>query len=219
MKGIVLAVALALVAAPAVAQNGGGNGAPSGSHYNLNIIGHDNCPGGSFTGSNRHAIAVFLNYDDDSQNGSLYKDLVKDNKIFLAAGADFEVLDGNACDGDGARFQLPGDVSMSWEVYARALGPGGQADITTCAVDTMGTEDPADDLVVCDPDPLELKRIRGTKPVFQNVSRDLLFIDVDLDGDGTLEEVPLFGAELYDYFWDYDNNGLRLAQLRFYPKP
>jgi len=219
MKVLVLTAALALAAAPALAQKVTGNLAPSGSHYNLNIIGHDNCPGGTFTGSNRHAIAVFLTYDDGSQNGTLYRDLVKDNKIFLGPGTAFQVIDGNACDGDGARFQLPADVSMSWDVYARALGPGGHADITTCAVDTMGTEDPADDVVVCDPDPLTLSRIKGTKPVFQNVSRDLLFIDADIDDDGVLEQVALFDAAFYDYFWDYDNFGLRLAQLRFYPKP
>jgi len=219
MKGIVLTIALALAATPAFAQTCQGNCAPSGSHYNLNIIGHENCPGGTFTESNRHSIAVFLNYDDGSQHGIPYSQLVKDNKIFLAAGTDFQVLDGNACDGDGARFQLPGDVSMSWVVYARALGPVGEADMTTCAVDTMDTADTADDVVVCDPEPLELRRIKGTKPVFQNVSSYLLFIDADIDGDGDLEQVPLFDPALYDYFWDYDNRGLRLAQLRFYPKP
>ncbi|MBP1605107.1 MAG: hypothetical protein H6Q08_481, partial [Acidobacteria bacterium] len=39
MKGIVLAVALVLVATPALAQTATGNGAISGGHYNLNIIG------------------------------------------------------------------------------------------------------------------------------------------------------------------------------------
>jgi hypothetical protein len=39
MKGIILAVGLALVATPALAQQATGNGAISGGHYNLNIIG------------------------------------------------------------------------------------------------------------------------------------------------------------------------------------
>jgi hypothetical protein len=26
----------------------------------------------------------------------------------------------------------------------------------------------------------------------------------------------LFEDDFFQYFWDYDNNGLRLAQLRFY---
>jgi hypothetical protein len=39
---------------------------------------------------------------------------------------------------------------------------------------------------------------------------------VDLDGDGSAERYPLFAEELQDYFWSYDNSGLRLIQLRFY---
>ena len=30
---------------------------------------------------------------------------------------------------------------------------------------------------------------------------------------------PLFDNALEDYFWSYDNNGLKLLQLRFYPVP
>ena len=32
-------------------------------------------------------------------------------------------------------------------------------------------------------------------------------------------EAPLFGDGLEDYYWQYDNAGLRVAQLRFYPIP
>jgi hypothetical protein len=39
----------------------------------------------------------------------------------------------------------------------------------------------------------------------------------DIDGDGVEERISIFDPELYGYFWDYDNNGLRLVQLRFYP--
>jgi len=33
----------------------------------------------------------------------------------------------------------------------------------------------------------------------------------------TCEDVSLFDPALTDYFWQYANQGLRLAQLRFYP--
>ena len=46
------------VAAPVWA--GGGNGAPSGAHYNLNIIGVDNPKTSTLTGSDRHTIFVAL---------------------------------------------------------------------------------------------------------------------------------------------------------------
>jgi hypothetical protein len=51
-------------------------------------------------------IDILLNFNDGSQNGTSPADLDRRNKIFLVEG-DFAVLDGNACDGDGATFQLP----------------------------------------------------------------------------------------------------------------
>ena len=106
--------------------NGTGNGAQSGSHYNLNIIGHDNCPGDDLKGTNRHVIDVLL-------NGG--------NKINLVEG-DFAVLDGNACDSDGALFRLPANpftcadptdptcvntdpTFQEYLVFVRALGAPG----------------------------------------------------------------------------------------------
>jgi len=38
-----------------------------------------------------------------------------------------------------------------------------------------------------------------------------------IDSTGATVTVSLFDPALQDYFWNYDNNGLRLAQLRFYP--
>lgn len=42
---------------------------------------------------------------------------------------------------------------------------------------------------------------------------------VDLDADGTVDRIPLFDERLQGYFWEYDNNGLKLLQLRFYEVP
>src|SRR5262245_4232551 len=82
----------------------------NGQHYNLNIIGHEDCAGGTFTDPNRHTIHVFLNYNDPTaKTWTLTGLLDKTNKIYLEQSFDqtFQVLDGNACDGDGARFKLP----------------------------------------------------------------------------------------------------------------
>lgn len=205
------------LAAPSLAQQETGNGALSGSHYNLNLLGFTNCPGGTFTGSNRHEIAVFLNFNDGSQNGVTFNTINKNNKILLAPGTDFQVTDGNACDGDGAGFTLPSDVSSTYFVYIRALGsPRGlpTGTITTCAVDSTGT-------VVCSTadDVVSLTRNKG-KSTFTNVTRQLLNVCVDLDLDGICENnelVPLFTLPYQSFFWDYDNNGIKNAQLRFYP--
>jgi hypothetical protein len=50
---------------------------------------------------------------------------------------------------------------------------------------------------------------------FENVSKELLYIYADLSGDGMVERYPLFDDALQDYFWEYDNKGLKLAQFRF----
>lgn len=197
-----------------------GNGAPSGSHYNLNILGKTTCAGDDLTGSNRHTIQVLLWGGDsaDDIDGTLALNIDRRNKIYLAQSTDgsFAVLDGNACD-DGAIFQLP--APGAYEIYARALGkPGGGATMTTCATGTgadgiLGT---ADDEIVCSTENVLLVRSTG-KSSFSNVTRELTTLYADIDGDGDLERVEIFDTDLYDYFWNYENRGLRLAQLRFYP--
>src|SRR5438552_16661428 len=139
LKGIVARVALAAVSAsPAFAGNGLD---VNGSHYNLNIIGKTNC-GITAESSNGHVIEVLLDLHDGSQNGQPLTTLDKRNKIFLSPGADFAVTDPNGCDQDGAAFTLP---ASGYTVWARALGkPGGHADMTLCAVDTMGTTHTSD---------------------------------------------------------------------------
>jgi len=199
----VLAVALAIPLTFVMAF--GQNGAPSGPHYNLNIIGvakdktalmKDN----NLTGQYGHAI--FVNLDGSS-------------KILLAQGEDFQVLDKNGTDGDGAKFQLPApdpdnDGITQYSVFARALGnPGGKATVTTCATD------PVDSELVCSVISLSLNA--STRPAkFTNVSKYLLYVYADYNADGTVERVPLFGSALQDFYWQYDNNGLKLTQLRFY---
>jgi hypothetical protein len=71
-----------------------------------------------------------------------------------------------------------------------------------------------------------LMRNKG-QPVFQNVTDQLtsmlvLFCDTGFLADGTCsdpvqtERIALFASGTQDWFWNYDNTGLRLAQLRFY---
>ena len=221
---VMLTVFTLALAVPAFAT---GNGAPSGSHYNLNIIGHNNCPGDDLKGTNRHVIDVFLNFHDGSQNGQTATTLDKTNKIFLAPG-DFQVLDGNACDSDGAKFQLPTDpftcpatdpaclntdpTFQNYLVYARALGkPGGHSEITTCATD------PATGEIVCSTENVMLVRAKGQSK-FKNYTKELTTLCLDTDTTpGCDTRVGIFDGTYQGFFWDYDNFGLRLAQLRFYP--
>jgi len=201
------------IAVPAFAQNGGtGNGAPNGAHYTLNIIGVSRDKTADMTGNNGHRIFVKL-------WGS-------DSKIMLTEG-DFAVLDANGTDGPAA-FQLPnpdpdGDGVTEYSVYVRALGtPGGHANMQTCYTDDTGTWCAVD--FAGGVSQITITRNAGGPPKFENVSRDLLYVDYcvawDLvTGECTdVDQVPLFGEDA-EYFWDYDNFGLKLAQLRFYEVP
>jgi len=195
-----LVFVLALVV-PAYAGNAGnGNGAPSGPHYNLNIIGVPKDKSADMTDNSGHRIFVMLEG--------------RKTKIMLSEG-EYKVLDANGTDGKAA-FQLPNpdpenDGVTVYSVWVRALGkPGGLAKMTTCASDEIGDE-------YCSIWVLELNREKGGSK-FRDASK-LLYVYADVDGDGTVERYPLFDAALQDYFWDYDNNGLKLAQFRFYEVP
>lgn len=176
-----------------------GNGAPSGAHYNLNIIGVPKSKKADMDGNNGHRMFVSL-------EGK--------TKINLSEG-DFKVLDANGTDGTAA-FQLPNpdpenDGITTYSVYTRALGkPGGSSTMTPCATDVATGDE------YCSTEQVISTRTKG-KSSFTNVSRELLYIYADLDGDGTTERYNLFADELEGYYWDYDNRGLKLLQVRFYP--
>lgn len=176
-----------------------GNGAPSGAHYNLNIIGVPKNKTVSMDSNSGHRIFVPL---EGKAN------------IYLSLG-DFAVLDANGTDSNGASFQLPNpdpdnDGVTVYSVFARALGkPGGKSSMTTCATDPLSGD------VYCSIyQSVQVRSKGGSK--FSNVSRELLYVYADLDGDGIVERYNLFNDALEDYFWEYDNSGLKLLQLRFY---
>ena len=158
--------------------------------------------------------------------------LDKRNKIFLQEG-DFQVIDGNACDNDGALFQLPANpftcpatdpeclntdpTFQEYQVWARARSGGGSATITTCRQDKVTLEFQCSTENTLD----VLTRTKGKNTNnFSNVTKELTTICLDTDGDGACNlRSGIFEEEAFTYFWDYDNSGLRLAQLRFYPIP
>ena len=181
-----------------------GNGAPSGAHYNLNIIGVSKDKSVDFSGGN---------------GGRIFVDLVGSTKITLTEGP-YQVLDANGTDGR-AQFQLPnpdnGTGQLAYSVWVRSGGkPGGSASMASCFTElsTASTWCNSGDLVV------NLNRVAGGQKSV-DVSKQLLQVCADVNADPlvtTLQLVPLFSDLGTDYFWQYDNSGLRLAQMRFYPK-
>jgi hypothetical protein len=192
---VALGVAFTAQGSPAQAANG----APSGPHYNLNIVGG---PGNGSGGASGNVIHV---------------PLTGNCRIDLAEGATYKVLDNSCNDGDAAQFQLPdpdpdNDGVTAYSVYARALGkPGGGSRMTSCLDDAGVT--------YCSTESVVLIRNKG-RSSFSNVSKELLTLCIDTSGDGICDQrVGLFDDAGTDYWWSYDNAGLRLAQLRFYPVP
>lgn len=144
-----------------------GHGGKNMPYYGLEIIAFDNCPAGDFKNSNRRMIAVQADFADDPA-GKQVDTFTRVNDIKLAAGSEFGVIDGNACD-DGAAVTfetVPGicssgtcqsgldlarscttnedcGPSMEYSVFVRMVGkPGGEIDVKTCATDP--------DIGVCD---------------------------------------------------------------------
>ena len=207
---------------PAAAVGTTGNGAPSGAHYTLNIIGVPKDKSASFDGGSGHRIFVDL-----GKTGA-----VANTRINLREG-DFAVLDANGTDGTAA-FQLPnpdpdGDGTTGYRVYVRALGkPGGKATLQSCYEDDLGSWCAVD--FAGGVEPVTLERTRSGVAKFTNVSKDLLYVDhctawdagADLvpgTGDDVctdVEQIALFSDALLSYYWSYGNEGLKLVQLRFY---
>jgi hypothetical protein len=200
-------------------QAGTGNGAPNGPHYNLNLI----------------AVAPKSALMDDNNGRRIFVPESGPVKIWLSPG-DFQVLDANGTDANGASFQLPVPAqstdptapyycpptsttcTVRYSVWVRALGtPGGHAQMYTCFTDATGE--------YCS-DPswyVESQLVRKTgKSVFENVSKQLLFITVCTAWDSVtgactaFTHEPLFTQGDQGYFWQYNNYGLKLAQFRFY---
>ena len=251
------AAILAIAATPLLAQKTTGNLAPSGPHYELNIIGLDKNNKPPLVGTNRHVIYMPLYTPGVGSNG-VDTDPVPGNEIWLqqAAGPDFNVCDGNGfdaawmCDGSpllipgtttqatGAVFQLPcnteitaatGTVlvpcttgaSAEYEVWARVVGTptGGGVTITTCAYDTTITTAPP--VLVCSSNNTGLL-VKTKSNKFVDVTNALTSIvaNVCTTTLGVTTCVPtttaLFQAPFQGFFWDYDNNGAKVLQLRFY---
>jgi hypothetical protein len=248
MTLVVLAAVMVVGMAAIASQDETGNGAPSGNHFTLNIIGVDNPKNVNMDQGAGNVIFVKLGNEDVDQH----------TKIELFPAEDFAVLDKNGTDGV-AQFELPApgtdaylipagedvDTETDYSVFVRPLGkPGGWCTITTCAdvldstfggllpnnvqktiLNSAGyfggyasLEQVGSDITFRD----------SKKSTFVNVTAQLttivfrVWVDLDAEGDQDADEifyvrVPIFDSALEGEYWDYDNNGLKILQVRFYP--
>ena len=190
---------------------GTGNGAPTGPHFNLNI--HGVAGGQGFNGNNQNDIFVPL-------QGKCQINLVQ------APTTDYQVLQPDCVNNPPASFELPAPCAIDstsglcsgtttfYSVWARALGkPGGSSSTQTCATD------PNDGQLVCSIGAfVSVQTRKSGKSSFSDVSGDLLFLTTCATNGKTVS-TPIFSQNYQNYFWQYDNQGLKLLQLRFYQVP
>lgn len=225
-------LAAAVLAVPASA----GNGAPRGNpDYQLNIIGtSDKNP--NMTGGN--GARIFVDLFGDSRIALFEGPYAVLDANGTDGWASFQLpapgLDAFIVGDPGSK-----DVVSEYSVFIRPLGkPGGWATITTCAelLDSTfgGLLTQQQRKVLNNIDPVTgafcsieqvgadiLTRTKG-KSSFTNVTAQLTTIVfavevTDATGTTTFQvRVPIFNPALENEYWLYDNNGLRLAQVRFY---
>ena len=186
-----------------------GNGLPDNGHarlYKFNMIGVPKDKTADMTGD--AGKRMFVKLEGPS-------------KIYLQPG-EWGILDANATDADGGRFQLPdpdpdGDGVTWYGVYIRPVGtPHKSATIGTCIEGEFDATLPGDE-TLCSTETKLLVRDTG-KPKVENVSRELLSLCLDLDPldpTNACTRSFLFDDETVEYLWNYDNNGLKVAQVYF----
>lgn len=206
---------------------------PNGWHFTLNLIGMAKpkslvCDSGS---------RIFVKLSGNT------KILLTEGpfQVLDCNGTDGEAafqLPANPCvDGSGNIIDCPinAPAFQCYSVWARALGkpcnPSNsacEAIMKLCGTQTCdagacsGTGASCvvnSDCNECSTENVVLTRNTG-RSNWQNVTKQLTTICVDVDNNGSCDiRIPLFDDDWEDFFWSYDNNGLRLAQLRFYPEP
>jgi hypothetical protein len=238
-----------LFSGPVFAQNGVG---PDG--FSLEVIAFENCPGGDFTESNRRMIAVQANYQfvggdlGSNQHHQLVNDLIRNNTIKLTPGPDFQVVDGNACGAGKQAAELmlpitpencdPCDPAVGasgfteYRVELTLVGaPGSGIGVSTCGTETTAVDvdgDGVTDQILCTTEENILVAYRkGRKPVWDDVSEQLLTVCLDIDTtpddgivnlDGVCDQrVGIFDPLLSGYFWQWNTQGKAHAKLRFKP--
>jgi len=224
-----------------------GNGAPNGAHYNLNIIGTkdksadmDNSNGHVIFVPLEGKTKIELTEGDDfavlDANGT------DDNYAsFQLPDPGLDAY--NVTTGPGGADTVS-DYSVFVRPLGK---PGGYANIVTCAdlvdsqfggllsgqfVRTLNKECDFGGLASVEQVGQEITLRTKGKSTFTNVTAELLTIVfkvevwIDENTDGIVDDgeviveyvrVPIFDDIIENEYWQYDNHGLRILQVRFYP--
>ena len=223
--GVVVGLLATLVVLGGMSADAEANGPAPHPDYLVNIIGVDNAK---------------TNDLDDTDRRTIFVNLEGLSKINLEESEEFQVLDGNGTDKDGATLGLldpdvdgDGVLDGTYSVHVRALGtPGGSATISTCAeivdlgldgeLSVKNRRSLIDPDAYCTLEQYDVNLVRNNgRPMWGNVTQELLTItfevEITVDDVTTTERItiPLFDDRIEGEFWEYNNNGLRLVQVRF----
>lgn len=223
---LTLVVLFVFSAVSAFAQNN--NPCPGDKEYQFNIIGMKNAKNPAMDNNDGHRIFVPL-----KGNTSIYMTGDTDPSTEgLQCGKEFNVLDANGTDGR-ATILVPCDPltadnlnpSVCFDVWATPLGtPGGHTDVQVVCdftnvlnVDVAGGD--------CGTGTIGFTLAgHNKKPVSQDITKYFRAsgcIDVNVSGvcdagDINFNNEWIFNIpELESYYWDYDNDGNRIVQIRF----
>lgn len=195
----------------------------NGPHYNLNIIGKDVNWNGNGNGyDNGNTMFVPENTSDfnitvwDEGNETVIPGI----QIDITQGDEFDVIDGNAFDDGTCAFQLaPG----KYHAYIAAKAkPGGSTNVVGWVK--------ANDTYYFDIGDVQVSK---SKKAQWTDATDLFYVSAKEEPDAIgmlspgddvwvfdyLNNLKTFDSDLYpdpSYFWQYDNHGNKLVQIRFY---
>ena len=193
----------------------------NGPHYNLNLVGKkvDWNGGGSYNNPDRHTIFVPETTDGFSYtlpDGSTQSGSIKIAFTQNTESSDISVLDGNAFDDGAAAVEL-GKGRYHVYIVAKAK-PGFDTNITGWVWFT-------DNLTNTNWMSMDVGTITVTRK-WQDAT-GLFYVDPGEDNLGLVTDstwvfdylnmLASYGYGDGQYFWDYDNNGNKLVQVRFYP--
>ena len=220
-------VILAFCVGTALAQNS--NPCPGDKEYQFNIIGVKNVKNTDMTNDQGHRIFVPLNgktsiYMTGDTNPGL---------TGLQCGNSFDILDANGTDGR-ATILVPCDPltatnldpNVCFDVYATPLGtPGGKTDVdVVCDFDSTCLECDIDS-GNCGTGTIDFSLAgHSGKPVTKDITKFFRASGcIDRNASGTCDAGDIsfsnewiFNIEQLEYYyWDYDNDGNRVVQIRF----
>jgi len=217
----------AALAAPLLTPSGSGNNV--GPHaYKVNIIGRPNEWRGDETSAGK---VIFIGIQTVEPGANICEEesgvvddtvptpsaeVVPRQRIHFVPGETFEVLDRDATDGS-ASIQIPPTTGVGgYDVYVRILG-GSNKNFHGC-LDADAFAYDAERALYYFAGHLDANRKNGVpEKVLVNDLFDVWYC-LDFDAAGNCissDEISVFDAAFSDYFWNIQNDGLRLLQVIF----